>query len=315
MLRDLSTRQIVNVTSLPSAVDNAGCLIRYNNTLMYSDGAEWGFIWHSGEDGKGSGLDADFVRGINPDTQYAMALANKTISDGGNIRVTTAGAVSWSQRFTVIAIGRGSHFSTNGYFDIALPPDGTLISGVNGASDVTVSNGAIQLIGWQMLYYALPIGGNSASLPANFKISNYNSTTADAMPIPANWLPIVLRNNNNATYYFATGILLKAGDYSYAGCLTLSQLPDLFATTAGTAPNYTATTNTIIYALTTGLRVTLKVHAAASAAVKVNLCNLGAKALKKVSSGSIVAVTSLPAGAIFDIVYNGTDWVIPNAGI
>lgn len=315
MLRDLSTRQIVNVTSLPSAVDNAGCLIRYNNTLMYSDGAEWGFIWHSGEDGKGSGLDADFVRGINPDTQYAIALANKTISGGGNIAVSAAGEIRWSARFICISVGRGAHYSTDGFFGITMPPTGTIITGVNGASNATVTTSGIFLGNWQILYYILPIGAYGASVDANFRLANYTGADTGAMPIPYNWIPIAWRNNDAIMYHFANGLKLCNGDYSYAGRNAISQQPDLFATTTGTAPNYTATTNTVIYAITTGLRVTLKIHAAASGAVTINLCGLGAKALKKISGGSIVAVTSLPAGAIFDIVYNGADWIIPNVGL
>lgn len=165
MLRDLSTRQIVNVTSLPAATDNVGTFIRYNDTLMYSDGAGWRFVWHGGADGAGSGLDADFLDG-----KHASAFAQADL--------------------------RGS-----------------------------------------------------------------------------------------------------------------------YQVTSGTAPNYAITPSPALTALSAGVRYTLKIHAASSAAVSINVNALGAKALKKISGSALVAVTTLPANAILDVVYNGTDWVIPNVGL
>lgn len=137
-------------------------------------------------------------------TRTASHRANRNITGGGTISVDGSANVKWTGRFIVMSNGRGSYFSTNGYFDIDCPTTGT-ITGVGGASSVTVTAAGIPLSAWQALYYIMPIGSNNVSVAANFRIASY---TADA-DIPHQWLLICVRNGDSGVCYFNNGIALK----------------------------------------------------------------------------------------------------------
>jgi hypothetical protein len=146
--------------------------------------------------------------GLNVTVPEALR-ANNNMTGGGTVTWSASGTFSWTQRFIVIANGNGSHFSTNGYFDIVLPANGSVITGVGGAANVTVTAGAIAIPGWQALYYILPIGGSSPSLAANFRIANYTG----AIEIPENWVLVAVRNGdvNNNSLRVGNGIVLSLG--------------------------------------------------------------------------------------------------------
>ncbi len=186
-------------------------------TVIDDAGITWNGnkVWHAGNDGSGSGLDADTVDGVHASalmTQTDMLTvseslrANRNLNGGGIISVDGSFNVSWSSRFLVISNGRGSHFSTTGYFQIDCPTSGT-ITGVGGASDATVTSAGIPLGTWEALYYILPIGSGSGTVAANFRIARY---TADA-DIPHDWLLICIRNGDNSSVVFNNGITLSAG--------------------------------------------------------------------------------------------------------
>jgi hypothetical protein len=128
---------------------------------------------------------------------------------GGNILVTAANDVSWSARFVAVPIGRGqSYDSSAGYFDIIMPPASTVITGVGGAANATVTANGVPLAAWTALYYILPIGGTSTSLNANFRVVTYTGTP---MPIPDSWVCVVAPNNENKQVRFINGISLYPG--------------------------------------------------------------------------------------------------------
>jgi hypothetical protein len=173
---------------------------------------------------------------------FAEALrSNRNINGGGTISVDGAAYVGWTSRYIVISNGNGTNFSTSGYFDITQPIVGT-ITGVGGATNVTATAAGIQLQAWQALYYILPIGSNSASLNANFRIVTFTG----ALDIPHDWVLICVVNGDNNRYYFNNGITLTAGT-SYATATYSSTLVPVAssATTAGTVttaaqPNITS---------------------------------------------------------------------------
>lgn len=135
---------------------------------------------------------------------------------GGTISVDASYNISWSGRFIVISNGgTASTFSASGYFDINQPAVGTVITGLNGASNATVVSAGIPLASWHALYYILPIGSGATSLDANFRIVSY---TANNLNIPAEWIQICLRNGDNGYVYFPNGVVLAPGNSSaYSG--------------------------------------------------------------------------------------------------
>lgn len=126
-------------------------------------------------------------------------------STGGGLVNTGTASVGWSARFIAICNGVGT-FASAGFFDISVPPNGTVITGVMGASNVTVTSGAIPMSSWSALYYILPIGATFNSVPANFRIASY-STSFD---VPWNWVKVVQHNGDNGKYYFMNGVTLGA---------------------------------------------------------------------------------------------------------
>lgn len=129
--------------------------------------------------------------------------ANSSITGGGNITVNSSGYVLWSARFLTVSNGRGTNFSTSGYFDINCPTSGT-ITGVGGAVNVTATAAGIPLAAWHSLYYILPIGSSNTSVPANFRIVTYSAD----LDIPYNWILICSRNGDNDVFYFNNGLKL-----------------------------------------------------------------------------------------------------------
>ncbi len=135
--------------------------------------------------------------------------ANRSITGGGTITVDASYNVLWTARFIVISSGRGTNFSTAGYFDITCPTSGT-ITGVGGAANKTATAAGIPLAQWEALYYILPIGSANTSLAANFRVASYTAN----LDIPHDWVLICVRNSEstNESVYFNNGIVLSAGE-------------------------------------------------------------------------------------------------------
>lgn len=134
------------------------------------------------------------------------------MSGGGTLRYNASG-ITWSQRLILLSMGRGASFAAFGYFDIALPADGTVIPGVGGATSKTVTAGYIPLATWEALYYILPLGGGPASQPGNFRLVNY---TAD-FEVPNGWVLVAIHNLDNGTVRWGNGVTLKYGQSWAAG--------------------------------------------------------------------------------------------------
>jgi len=134
----------------------------------------------------------------------------QTLSPG----VSSASRFKWSDRFITISAGSGAAAAWSGYFDIMMPAVGTVITGVGGAGNDTVTADGILLGGWQALYYILPMGAGYTSNAANFRIVSYTST----LVIPENWMLLAHRISDTADHVRLTnGVHLKNGESFVAG--------------------------------------------------------------------------------------------------
>ncbi len=148
------------------------------------------------------------------DTYCAVVKAGLNVSGGGVVS-WIANKFKWTYRFIVISHGRGSHFSTSGYFDITMPTSGTC-TGVGGAADVAWGADGITLTSWQALYYILPVGSGSGSVPANFRIASYTS----GLIVPEDWVLLAVVNGDSASVIHCqvcNGQRLAAGDSQQPG--------------------------------------------------------------------------------------------------
>ena len=163
---------------------------------------------------------ATYINGNTVVSVMESLRANRSVTGGGTITVDDSGYVFWNYRFIVISSGYGSHFSTNGYFDIDCPTSGT-ITGVGGATNKTATTAGIPLGSWEALYYILPIGSSNVSIAANYRVVLYSSS----LEIPSNWILLCINNPESGNFYFNNGIILKAGQ-SFAGAtFTSANMP------------------------------------------------------------------------------------------
>jgi hypothetical protein len=174
--------------------------------------------------------------------------SNVNITGGGT--VTYSGGISWTSRFIVISNGNGSDFSTNGYFDINEPANGTVITGVGGHANATVAGGYVPLSGWDALYYILPIGSGNPSLNANFRIASYTS----ALQVPSNWVLVSILNGDNNTLRLGIGKTLRSGQTVTNGSIdnptfnTSATSPTVNATSAINVGQFSTTTGNLTFA-------------------------------------------------------------------
>ncbi|MDQ3094186.1 MAG: hypothetical protein M3Q70_03370 [bacterium] len=185
-------------------------------------------------------LNVEMLGGYTESQLGASLRSGYMASGGGTVGYNTTGTgVSWSSRFIVISNSKGTDFAASGYFDIAQPIDGTVITGANTAN-ITVAGGAIPLPAWCALYYILPIGSANTSLPANFRVVCY---TGSNFSIPSNWVLLASHNADNTTMRFVNGLVLRSGQSGTAGSVNnvtfnTSATSPLFVSTVatGTAP-------------------------------------------------------------------------------
>jgi hypothetical protein len=86
------------------------------------------------------------------------------------------------------------------------------------------------------------------------------------------------------------------------------QIP--YAVTGGVANSYVVNSPTII-ALLEGIAISIKVHAASTAASTLNWNGTGAKNIKKANGGN---VTNLAAGGIYTLRYDGANFILQGEG-
>lgn len=124
---------------------------------------------------------------------------------GGGVRKVAAGSISWSRSFVAVGSGRDTN-APSGYFEIAMPANGVVIPiyypASGGASSTTVTGGAVPLLGWQALYYEVPLG-QAYSSTTNFRIVDYQAD--QAFTIPNNWILICTRNGDGFSPVFKWG--------------------------------------------------------------------------------------------------------------
>lgn len=157
-------------------------------------------------------LNADMVDGFHANQLAQQLRAGYNLTGGGTV-TWNGSALAWTTRFISISNGNGSDHSTNGYFDMAQPTTGTVITGVGGASNATVTASGVPLSSWQALYYILPIGSSSGTNNANYRVAQYSS----ALQVPSNWVLVAIHNADNSTLRLGTGMVLRSNQTTTAG--------------------------------------------------------------------------------------------------
>ena len=146
-------------------------------------------------------------------TGTAISSLSEQLRSG--INITGGGTVSfiggffqWTTRFIVMGNGYGTHFSTNGYFDIGPVASGVTITGAGGHANVTTTTSGVPMVGWDALYYILPIGFGNTFVPANLRIVGFSA----ALEVPDDWVLLGIYNNDLTTLWVpAAHVALDVG--------------------------------------------------------------------------------------------------------
>jgi hypothetical protein len=116
---------------------------------------------------------------IKASDDFYASRANLLMSGGGTITHSVAGELKWTERIILLGGGRGSLAGINsfsGYYDINMPPVGTVITGLGGTASQTVTAGGIPMGQWTALYYKLNPNANAGTVNTNFFLMTQNST-------------------------------------------------------------------------------------------------------------------------------------------
>ena len=185
-------------------------------------------------------------------------MPNTLMTLSGVATYTRPNLLSWTRRFMILGGGRGPDTtSTDGFYDIVMPPVGTVIPGVALAQDVTVTAAGINLRDifslWTTLYYILPATGN-VSVPANFRLVGYRADFA----VPDNWVMVAAYNADLLTIKLGNGQILKQGTDSTGAVLPFDAIIDFNTTNPNTAGTVftpaTPASDTVLYVSTVDFR-------------------------------------------------------------
>lgn len=133
------------------------------------------------------------------------------VAVGGGIVTWVSDTLIWSSRLIILSQGFGGAFSSDGYYEMTVPVNGTVVPGVGGASDVAVASGAIPVGVGQALWYLFTSGSPHNSQDGNWRIS---SSSAAFLP-DRNWFLVAVSNSDTGALWFCTDVIIPDG-YSIA---------------------------------------------------------------------------------------------------
>lgn len=155
--------------------------------------------------------------------------------------------------------------------------------------------------------------GNTATIwqYPSIEITEVLASHNGATGLGGDWTMSVITSETGISGALSTPITWgnadSVGGYSAA---QVTQGTLAYAVTSGTAPTLVATFNPAVAALTAGLRVTIKAHAATTGPVTLNVNGLGAKSIKKPNGNN----PPLALGGVYTVVYDGTAFILQGEG-
>jgi hypothetical protein len=275
---------------VPASYILIGCTNDDNKSLKLATGA---VLYNSL-----GGLNTDPVLSFEQNKQDLVLTSMKNSISGGGNKSFDGTSVSWNTRF--IAIGYGtSSLSTDGYFNIDLPPIGTVVPGI-GTGNTSVTATGIQLNVWECLYYILPLGSSNGSLQTNFRKLAYST----GFLLPKHWVPVACRNGDLDSTF------IKWADGSISGKSSLETLGSFGANIRLVSAAYTVAnddftivaTGSISFPITLGPPVNRKI---------LNIKNNSASSISIVGSIDGVSTTIyIPAQSSRTFHSSTTTWYL-----
>ena len=214
-----------------------------------------------------------------------------------------------------LTLAQGSTLVTSGAFsttltstaatNVTLPTSGTLVNTAVNTLSSLVSVGTITTGTWNAAPVTPSYGGTGATTLTGYVYGNGTGTMTASATIPntsITGLGTLSTQNANA-------VTITGGSAVVGALGSTSQTPQV---TTGTGTAYAATFTPAITALTSGLRVSVTLHADIGAAATFAPNGLTAAALRINTAGTLAAPTALQylTGDNLDLSYDGTYWII-----
>jgi hypothetical protein len=142
-----------------------------------------------------------YVNGLSSGIYSDLNLMNLGQRDqagliGGGVKGADSGGIYWSDRFLAISNENLAASRPDGYLEIDMPSDTTVIPSYSGGSSVTVAGGKIPLGAFTALWYEPPVDG-FASDSSKFRVSNWSDPGEIA--IPYDWILIAIKNGDSTS--------------------------------------------------------------------------------------------------------------------
>lgn len=126
---------------------------------------------------------------------------------GGGLKRASPSRITWADSFYLHG-PRLTAVQAGQFYQITMPPNGTVITGVGGAANATIAAtgnyaGLIPLGDWQSLWYLVPTTSTTTtSVAANFRIATYTAS----FQMPDNAVLVAWRyGGNDKTVYWGDG--------------------------------------------------------------------------------------------------------------
>jgi hypothetical protein len=147
-------------------------------------------------------------------------MPNAAMTLSGTAALSAARVFSWTNRF-VVAGGSQGGWSAVGYYDMTMPPAGTVITSLSTSTpNITATAAGITLPnGWVALYYKMNAGASS-SVASNYFIASFSGNSI----IPNNCVLIATFNPDNQTLKLGDGKVMTVGStYNPAATANITQ--------------------------------------------------------------------------------------------
>jgi len=195
------------------------------NVIPGTNPAVWTKIAAKGVDGANGANGKDSTAVVNNDPPLASSFPNSTIPEGtiwiepdaGNLtkqemfgrnlqrvmgagylrKIVSSNGPSWTgSPITIYGAGRGPTTSPDGYFRIAMPANGTVITKLGspgGTTTVTVTGGYVPMLGGETLWWVPPFG-SAWNAPGTFYLTAAGSGgVGPNYDVPETWIRIISR--------------------------------------------------------------------------------------------------------------------------
>ncbi|MFD5022277.1 pyocin knob domain-containing protein [Paenibacillus sp. NPDC058367] len=285
-----------------------------NTYTRTGNGSTW-TPWITNITSAGGTLDAPLTRRYVPSSYKYSNLASYFVSGAvtGTVKITLP--VTWNNTMMSIKISGYEYASGKGAWELLVggynftSPGGWMYTSAYVEGNAPFTSVRLAHDGSKC---CILLGGVTSpwSFP-HIEVSEVLASHQGPSTLGSGWTVSLITSETGITNVLSPA--MSYGNADTVGGYSAAQVTQgtlAYAVTTGTAPTLMATFNPAIAALSAGLRVTIKAHAATTGPVTLNVNGLGAKSIKKPNGNN----PPLALGGVYTVVYDGTAFILQGEG-